>query len=121
MACASDTVHHPSIMDMISKLSNTAESILFLRSEGILISTLECEKCLQRMTLMDKPIAKLQDGQVFRCTKCKKEKSIRTHSIFFVSIRAFSDTTFVFFTYIYPYLILFSCIFIAMSISLNFA
>ena len=76
---------NPSIFDLMAKLMTIPDTIAYLRSEELLFAKMDCVKCNGPMSLIRKTGTKCFDGEVFRCPKCKSEKSIRTGSIFYVS------------------------------------
>jgi predicted SprT family Zn-dependent metalloprotease len=71
-----------SIFDFITKISDTAACLNFLRENHVIATSMTCKKCSNLMKLSKKPLKVCSDGEQWTCGKCKTSLSIRDRSFF---------------------------------------
>jgi len=75
----------PSIFDVVSQVKDTDTCIAYLQSLSLLKSHHQCSECCIPMIMVRASCTK--DGKRWLCTVCKKTASLRTGSVFQVSIQ----------------------------------
>lgn len=75
-----------SVIEFCNLISTTEECIKFLREYNLIAKDVNCIRCSNSMSLVDKPLYVTRDGQQWACHKCRTTLTIRKNSVFEVSI-----------------------------------
>ena len=75
----------PGIREFMAKFSGAEATIKFLRTVGLLLTTVWCHKCQKPMKEQDLTVPRSNgDTKRWQCSKCKRTHSLRHGSIFYV-------------------------------------
>jgi transposase-like protein len=77
------------LQDFVAIVQDKSSTIEYLRCNGLLASKATCQECDQQMSIQT--LRRSIDDQTFRCSQCKKTRSIRVGSIFEGSHLSLSD------------------------------